>query len=559
MTRAIATQPQKTAPKPAPSGPAQSWRLASEVSAVVTLAVTLLACVPLFLRMGVWGDTTLFDLAARTLLRRGHCYQDIFFHGPPGMIWAQLAVRTLVGWSSVGLRAADLVIFSAVVWLLARGVQPRDLPRAASVWIAATLFLLYFSGTEWAHCQTDGWMLLPALGALWLRQRQASALADAATLGRILLRRSLAEGVLWGLAFLIKPFVAFPAVLCLLVTAVPSARALRGRGATLRLVSDGAGVLAGGMLVGVASVTALYLTADWSAFLAAAFGGWNSDYTGQSLDWLTRSKDAILASQWPWSAVYLAAIPVAVWLVVAALRRRPGPAAGAGGEPRLALLAAFFLGWFFQANYLQKQFEYQTLPALLPAWALVLGWFNRLAPRAAATAVLPAVAVVALVSEPLLTADRLRLWRDCWVSADSDRLKDELARNQTVGLPPWRDLRGVIQYLQKQGAKDREVTCWHFSTIAVLTETGLEPSSRFVFPSSQLDFFPRFRKTILDETMNGPQRFVVLDQGAMTLNPQQNAILRRYFLPPRGTLVFHANRFVVLRVPPRAGLADNPG
>src|SRR5262249_20507355 len=149
----------------------------AEVLAWLVLASALAALVPLFVRMAVWGDCTLFDLAARSLLRHGSCYREMFLHGPPGMIWAQLAVRSLVGWDSVGLRAADLVIFAAAVWLLARGTQPRELPRAVSVGIAAVLFLCYSSATEWSHCQPDTWMLLPSLGALYLRQRQAAALA----------------------------------------------------------------------------------------------------------------------------------------------------------------------------------------------------------------------------------------------------------------------------------------------------------------------------------------------------------------------------------------------
>jgi hypothetical protein len=563
MAQVTAVSSGKGAPGSQQTEPASKRRVATEVLAWVALAAALLASVPLFLRLGVWGDTALFDLAARSLVRRGHCYRDMFFHGPPGMIWCQLVVRCLVGWGSVALRAADLLILSGVVWLLARGVQPRGLPRAASVWIAATLYLSYFSGTEWAHCQSDGWMLLPALGALFLRQRQAAALADAAVSPRALVGRSLAEGVLWGVAFLIKPYVALSAVPCLLLTSVATLQTVRGGGAIRRLAADGAGVLSGGLLVGAASVAALYLTGDWHDFLAATLGGWNKDYTGQSLDWGERTKNALLGWQYPWKLVlYPVATPLACWLVVVALRNRPNPAdADATGRARLPLLAAFFLGWFFQSNYLQKQFEYQVLPDLLLAWALVLGWFSRLSPRAAVIAVLPAAALTAAVFNPLLTADRLRLWRDCWTSPDSDRLKDELALNKSVGNPPWYEFRGVVDYLKEHRAKDREVTCWNFSTIAVFTETGLEPPCRFVFPGSQLDFFPSFQKTIVEETVNSPQRYVVVDQGAISLDPRQMKLLLKVYDPTRTVQVYHSpsERFVILRVPPREGRAGGPG
>jgi hypothetical protein len=320
-------------------------------------------------------------------------------------------------------------------------------------------------------------------------------------------------------------------------------------------------VLAGGLLVGAASVAALYLTGDWPDFLASTLGGWNRDYTGQSFDWWTQTKIAFFVWQWPWSAVYFVALPLAVWLIIAAVRGRPAPAASDPRDVlRLPLLAAFFLGWFFQSNYLQKQFEYQTMPDLLLAVALVLGWLTRLAPRAAVAAVLPAAFAVLVLFHPLLTADRLRRWRDCWVSADSDGLKDDLARNKSVGNPPWRELRPVVEYLKEQQARDGEVTCWHFSTLAVLTETGLEPSCRFVFPSSQLDFFPSFRKTILGETIDSPQRFVVVDQTALGLNMRQLPLLEKLFAPARPEPVFFSptQRFVVLRVPRRPGATPAP-
>jgi hypothetical protein len=555
---------ENAASKATGTGRMSGWEAASGILAWIALASVLLAIVPLLIRMAVWDDSTLFDLAARSLLRRGYCYRELFIHGPPGMVLCQFAVRSLVGWSSEALRAADLVIFSAAVWLLVRGVQPRGLPRTASVWIAAALYLCYFSATEWAHCQSDEWMLLPALGALCLRQRQAAALVDTSVPGRVLARRALAEGVLWGVAFLIKPFVVFSGVPCLLVALVPASRVLRKQGARRRLAVDVTGLLIGGSLVGLGSVAALYFSGDWSEFLASTFGGWNSDYARQSNDWGTRTIYAFHGWQWPWSALLVAAIPLALVLIGAALRSRADPSAVdiTGGALRLPLLAAFFLGWFFQSNYLQMQYEYHTLPAVLLGWALVLGWVCGLAPRPVVAVALPAVVLVSAYFNPMLTADRLALWGKCWVSADSDRLKDELARNRRGGHTSWQDLRGVTRYLQDRGARDREVTCWQYSTIPFYTESGLEPSNRFVFPGDRLGFFPSFKQTIMDETMNSPQRFVVMDLLALGIPEanyrQQMRFPRGMFDPFKPAAVYHSGRYVVLWLGPPPGPGNKP-
>jgi hypothetical protein len=509
------SKPSKTSPSPAENPPKADpvgrRQRGYEALAWLALLVALLVLAPLFLRLAVWGDCTLFDLAARSFLRRGRWYEEIFFHGPPGMVWLQAAARSLVGWGSEGLRAADLAVLAGIVWLLARGTQPQSLPRYASIWIAVVVFLCYTSATEWSHCQSDGWMLLPALAALCLRQRQAPALTAAAA-RRGFAWRALAEGVLWGVAFDVKPFVIIPAVLCVLLAEAAAFRALPGREALRRVGLDLAGLLAGGLLVGTGTVGALYLSGDWSAFVASAFSDWNTEYARYAAKngWGARTVLAVTLSPKPWTALHALAVPLAVVVIGAALRRqtRRGPDVCPG---RLPLLAAFYLGWFFQANYLQIQFEYQTVPALLVAWALVLGTLWRLAPRLVPAAVVPAAVAGLLLFHPLLAPSRIKLWLDCYTSKDSDRLKDALAVNKNGGHVNWRDLRGVADYCVLHGAKDREITCWNWSPIPLYVQTGLEPSTRFVCPGSRMDYFPEHSDEIWRAVMNSPQRFIVFD------------------------------------------------
>jgi hypothetical protein len=511
-----------------------------EALAWLGLATTLVVFVPLFLRLAIWGDCTLFDLAARSLLRRGHWYEEVFFHGPPGMVWLQAAVRSLVGWSSEALRAADLAMLAGVLWLLARGAQPRDMPRHVSIWIAVVVFLCYTSATECGQCQSDGWMLLPALGALCLRQRQAPALV-AAEPGRGFAWRALAEGVLWGVAFDIKPFVIVPAIPCVLLAWAAPLRALPGRAALRRVALDLAGLLAGGLLVGAGSVAALYVSGDWPAFVASTVSSWNAEYArlAASSGWWVRTVQALTLWVHPWGALHVPAVLLAGFVIGAAVRRlirRGGPDVCPG---RLPLLAAFYLGWFFQANYLQIQFEYQVLPAFLVAWALALGTLWRVAPRLTPALVIPTVVVSLLFTHPLLAAYRIKKWADCWASADSDGLKDWLSLNRNGGHVSWHDLRGVADYCRLHEARDREITCWNWSPIPLYIQMDVEPSTRFVCPGMRMGYFPDHKDEIQREARESPQRFLVIDSAELHRPPPG-------YGPHDFAAVHRSGRYVVL-------------
>jgi hypothetical protein len=521
----------------------------SEILAWVSLAATLVAMIPLFLRLMTWGDTVLFDLAAKSLLRHGSFYRNVFMHGPPGMVWCQLAVRSQVGWSSIALRCADLAILAVSILLMLRTCGLGRQARAASVWLAAILFLCYFMSTEWAHCQPDSWMLMPALAALSLRQRQVASLDDDEGRKYAAVVRGLAEGGLWSVAFLMKPFVVVPAALCLCVSLLLMHRhaQLPGRQAFRNVASlfvGAAGVMGGAIAV-------LIGTGDWNEFVASTFGGWNSDYLRFSADWGHRTVEAV--TQWPvpWSAIHALAVPVAFLTIALAVRGQAWSPESSPGKARRALFAAFYLGWFFQANYLQLQFEYQTLPALLLAWCVLGATLWAYAPRLTVLAALPAAAVaIAVLHHPLLAPNRMACWSVCWKPGGSDHLMDTLGLNWGEGHTSREDLRGVINFLKSRHAADREVTCWHWSTIPVYTEMDIEPSTRFVFPGSRLGYFPTFKKVILDETMSSPQRFLVADL-YVTKGPKFNYhqpmdFPLDSFQPFKPVYIFHSGRYIVL-------------
>src|SRR5262249_12840096 len=126
----------------------------------VALAVVVLVLVPLFMRMPVWVDVDFYDVCARHVLRGGSLERDFLFLPPPGMVWALIAVRSVLGWSSESVRLADLAVLSANVWLLVRMLAATGRSRATQVWAVVIMFAFYLTTSEFVHCQPDSWMLL---------------------------------------------------------------------------------------------------------------------------------------------------------------------------------------------------------------------------------------------------------------------------------------------------------------------------------------------------------------------------------------------------------------
>lgn len=335
-------------------------------AATGALAIVLGLGVPLFLCTPLWVDNAFFDVCARALLGGDVLYRDVFLHGPPGMVLLQAGLRWLFGWSPVALRGADLAIVGSVIWLLVRTVPPRR--TAARLGAAAGLAAFYFSMSEWCHCQPDTWMLLAALAAMWLRQlRTADALR--CVWGMRQRAAALAEGLCWGVAFWIKPFVALPALGCWLVTAGLLIR--QGRGGVRRLAADTAWVVGGALAAAAALGVWLWRSGNWPYFVEGALGRWNQDYFETSAGWLARLLKAFALLP-PWGLLHFAAIPATLVELGHALRHRPSDRGAGAADPR-AFLAAVYLGWFVQANFIQRQLVYQLVPAIMLGLAVVAG------------------------------------------------------------------------------------------------------------------------------------------------------------------------------------------
>lgn len=522
------------------------------LAAALALAALLAAAGPFFLCMGPTVDSSFFDVCARTIIRNGVVYRDVFLHGPPGMVWTQTAVRAVLGWSTGALRAADLAFVGAIVGLLVAGFLPRA-TTAGRVWAAVAMLAFYLSRSQWSHCQPDIWMLLPAVAALRLRCDSVEALEAGR---RPSAARAIAEGVCWGAAALFKPFVAAPA-LCCWAAGVTSVGRVRRRpwaavGADLALIA------LGGCLALALAALAVWRTGDMPSFVAEVFGPWNREYFETGSRWPLRLLRAV-REPFPWSLVHFAALPVAVRLIW----RRPQD------DLRRVLLAAFYLGWFAQANFVQRQYEYQLVPPIILGICLLAGEVR----GTALAIVAAAVALAATVARfPLQEAAERDLWLRCVRQGSTPGVRNAL-RTEDATTPDWLALAEVAEHLRDLRVRDGELTCYSLAAVPLYLQLDVQPSTRFVLLWSALTDFPDHRAEIGSELAASRQRYVVNDLVLLGFTPSQARALgggralprpdelpgelAGYF-PWTEPMVFRRGRYVVHEVRPNPGGAATP-
>jgi hypothetical protein len=515
----------------------------------------LVVGIPLFVRMPLCCDVIFFDVCARDLLDGGLLYRDIAIVGPPTTCLLHGAARAIVGWSMEAIHGVDLLIVSSIVALLAGRLLPglSGWSRTGCVGFAAVLFLFYFSTSEWCHAQPDVWMLLPAVGALCLRCRQVDAVLSGASV-RDLAKRSLFEGALWGVSFSMKPFAGLAALACLALTAAVAWRA--GGPARKRLALDAGGVLLGGLVVGVALLAWLGLSGNWPYFAEAQRTAPDfQEYYARAAGWDSRVTK-LFTRLWPWNLVNALALPLALVILVRVLTTRPAEALRR--QPLLlaqAMLAACYLAWFTQANFVQHQFDYHLVSPILLGLTLLASqeWLFR--PRFVRFAVLPGVLAWFVVVHPLSQFERLSAWPRCW-KGGSPELRERLGSlEKDAGfLSTWTDLDRVAQFLKKSGVRDGELTCLSNSSLALYSELRLRPSNRYVMLSTWAAYLPQRYAQIQEEVRAGPQKYIVIDleenlsiphAQAPRIQELPAAIFRSY--PWNQPLLFRAGRYVVLR------------
>jgi hypothetical protein len=575
----------------------QLFRSWSCPAAWITLALLLLIALPLFVCMPVWIDASLYDLAARNVLRGGVPYRDLFDTNLPGMLWAHLAVRGLFGWSTEALRLVDIFLFAISVYFLTRFLRgarsvcvgnPDSLAYASGsalpIWFAVVCFIFYLSTTEWCHCQRDPWMLPFALGALLLRRRQMDSLADATVSSRRLALRSGMEGICWGAAFWIKPFVAVPAVVCWALCALDNKKAGK------RLLVDGASLFAGGIIAGIPGIIWLIASGAWAP-MWDIFLDWNREYVAARYPVRHRAK-LMFSRLSPWGSLHVVAIPVAMWLIVWALRTGFNPTSmhPEASKPdvrhrrRYVLLAGFYLGWVAQVVFLQKTYDYSLAPLpplaltllLAVVWRRTAGYLRWSAVAVFGLFVLvpnpmplirhPAIVVQnprTLLRFPLLNPDRLALWVRCWMEGSTAEVRDDLKLLPWERPSPnWTQLERVRSFLREQGVQDGELTCYHTTTHPLYLQMNYRPTTPYLHFDMILANFPRHREVIRKQLAESGQGYVVSDLAAVALNltpaqtiaepsdalPADFPNQWRDVFPWTEPILFRAGRYVVHRV-----------
>ena len=492
----------------------------AEAAAWLVLLALLIVAVPLFLCMPLTPDVAFYDICARDVLRGRAPEKDFLFLPPPGMPWALAAVRASLGWSSLAVRAADLLIVAVVVALLAVWLRALGLPRIVAAGTVVALSAFYLSTTEWCHCQPDVWMFFPAVIAFHLRCRQVRAQSSTSPArGRT---RSLAivEGACWGAGCLIKPYVIIPGLVVWVTSMALVSRS--GPGWRWRAATDTAGLLLGGLLAGALWFGWLLSHGAWDAYWQN-YREFHGDYYADASTWQNHTQ-WLFTKMAPWGLVHLLAVPAAFLCLLAAFARScfqklTRPTWRAGG---LALLSAFYLGWVYQASYVQLQFHYHLVPTVFLGMVLVAGLAGQVATVRWLFGAFLAFAGYAALSQSAFRPARLVLWERCWREGSSTAFRDRLSLEPGSEMgSTGSDLANVASFLRNQRVADGDLTCFHISTLPLYLELDVRPSTRYLMPAAQLRYFHRHRALIREEIQASNQRFLVTDMAALGLGMEE--------------------------------------
>ena len=541
-------------PIPQPRGFFRFWRT-PWLPAVLSILLVVVV-VPVFLRMPLWCDVTLYDVAARAILGGGVHYRDVFDTNTPGYVWCLTVLRATLGTSTVAVRAVDLAVFAGVVALLDRLAKLGGGTRASRWWAIAGMVSFYPFSTEFVHAQRDIWLALPMLAALFLRLRRIGKTAAGVPVGYFW--PAFAEGLLWAAAVWIKPHVIPLALFVWLLTV----RRLSG-GSRRIARRDLAGNLAAGIALGLAGVAFLVASGTWPHFWIV-MTEWNGHYTDIIFEELGSRLHLELHWFPPWSILLVPSLLlVALSLIDGRVfsttwlptdERGPmgreisgfwyDPAPDDAARFARAVLAGAYLFWAVESFVLQRAFLYVhvtetlmmialwaahrwCLPAFVLAWVASFSLFFRLAddrPEFQATA-RQALAERGLnyekldlhyrhaLAEPGYAGRWLACFRTPLTGQDDARLKDTLkVMRGHVATTNWEELGEVEAFLRSQDVKDRELVCWDEGVHPLYLALGVRPGFRFMHVHNADNIGPNAPQILRAELLTNPDiRFVVSD------------------------------------------------
>ncbi len=544
---------------------------------VVTIVVVIVG-LPLFLRMPLWCDLTLYDIAAWNLLHGGIHYRDVFDTNLPGFIWVLTAIRWVCGFDPFWLRCVDLAIVIGVVLLVDWVAKRGGATPVMRWWAIAGAAVLYLGTPEMVHAQRDIWMALPVLTALVLRLQRTEPPASRP------FARSMLEGVLWGVAVWIKPHCVLMAAGVWVVTT--RRIALTGSRLWRIFAADLLGNIAGGLIVGLLGIAWLIGSGTWPYFWEVVTV-WAPEYSARA----TVEFDDRLAQElhWfpPWSLALVITVPLAVLSILdAALWSNPDAADQPGPVGRLlpawlwdgevssrarfarGTLAALYLVWAFQSFLIQRLFIYAHLtelflmfglwaahrwamPAIGILWIAITSaiWliadadpaFRERLLSIASDKYASADAIVEryVVRHSLTDSARLRNWPDCWrfglPAQEQYALWDRTALLHEHGAAiGWEELGEVAEFLRKQDVKDGELIAWHDTPHALYLMLAIKPGLRYFHLNTIKMIGEKSRERVQAEltATEGIARFAVSDLESYTLRVPPE-VRRAYMGPPR--------------------------
>lgn len=559
------------------SAPAAASTRSAAGLAWTALVLLWAAQSPLFLAMPLTNDAAVYDLHARSLLRGGTLYRDLFEPNLPGVVWIHVAVRSLLGWSSVALRCFDLGVFAAILLLAAKLLQRCGASAKLAAWTTLACSAFYFSASEWLHCQRDTWLLLPALGGVALRLSQTERLRAGGAWSRIASAGAL-EGCVWGLGVWLKPHLVIPAAACWFVTL---AATRPWRTGWRRCLADLGGLLAGGLAIGGLGIAWLVASDAWPAFVDTV-RNWNPRYVRAGKEHWTRARFLGMSVRlFPWILIHLATSASVLWLVLRAIRGRRTSNGGSHANTSsstlpfdtarwgLVMLCAAYGAWTLQAFALQHLFDYVHGPPILLALLGLAACLSALDRRALYYLASGGLALTVLTG-PLLRPNRIALWTDCVQRAGAPELHDRLRRLAT---PEWQYQEQVAEWLAGQGARDGEVLAINDSLVHLYNRLEFLPPTRFVYIEQSYFLFPEFRDDFRQMIRETPLRFTVVNLIESGLSyPEAHAISAgdplawppavsrradgRY--PWRQPIVYRAGPYVVLDAAEPVGVLSLP-
>jgi hypothetical protein len=202
---------------------------------------------------------------------------------------------------------------------------------------------------------------------------------------------------------------------------------------------------------------------------------------------------------------------MAVWTLARSFSGKSGSDASAPA------FAGFYLGWLFQATYIQHQLAYQMVPGVILSLTLLAGAESTLLGerhrglKGALGLCAFGFIVWCLVCHPLLAPARIKVWSRCWSEGSSAEIRNALTVETDLASPDWVRLDQIETFLRGKHLRNHQLTCYAPSTIHVYRDLDIKPSTRFVLLMPAMGMFQGHRVEIADEVRRSPERYILSD------------------------------------------------